>query len=96
VQGYLTSGRPAVCVETFAALSTEEAITRFEKAGIGTARVSIDRLMPRLWSIVDRNEVGRLLWLWRATFPSGRLPKARDVEVLGAERVGFLFCRENH
>jgi hypothetical protein len=38
VQGYLTSGRPAVCVETFAALSTEEAITRFEKAGIGTAR----------------------------------------------------------
>jgi itaconate CoA-transferase len=62
-----------VIVETFAALSTEEAIGRLEKAGIGTARVSD---MAALWAHPQLAARGR----WSEVgSPAGRLPALKPI-----------------
>jgi itaconate CoA-transferase len=62
-----------VIVETFAALSTEEAIGRLEKAGIGTARVSD---MAALWAHPQLAARGR----WSEVgSPAGPLPALKPV-----------------
>ncbi len=68
-----------VIVETFAALSTEEAIARLEKAGIGTARVSD---MAALWAHPQLAARGR----WSEVgSPAGRLPALKPVSGDGWE-----------
>jgi itaconate CoA-transferase len=62
-----------VIVETFAALSTEEAIARLEKAGIGTARVSD---MAALWAHPQLAARGR--WS-EVDSPAGALPVLKPV-----------------
>ncbi len=62
-----------VIVETFAALSTEEAIARLEKAGIGTARVSD---MAALWEHPQLAARGR--WS-EVDSPAGALPVLKPV-----------------
>jgi itaconate CoA-transferase len=62
-----------VIVETFAALSTEEAIARLDKAGIGTARVSD---MAALWAHPQLAARGR----WSEVgSPAGALPALKPV-----------------
>jgi itaconate CoA-transferase len=60
-------------VETFAALSTEEAIARLEKAGIGTARVSD---MAALWA--HPQLAARKRWS-EVGSPAGSLPALKPV-----------------
>ena len=68
-----------VIVETFAALSTEEAIARLEKTGIGTARVSD---MEALWAHPQLAARGR----WSEVgSPAGRLPALKPVSGNGWE-----------
>ncbi len=62
-----------VIVETFAALSTEEAIARLEKAGIGTARVSD---MAALWA--HPQLAARKRWS-EVGSPAGPLPALKPV-----------------
>jgi itaconate CoA-transferase len=68
-----------VIVETFAALSTEEAIGRLEKAGIGTARVSD---MAALWAHPQLAARGR----WSEVgSPAGPLPALKPASGDGWE-----------
>ena len=68
-----------VIVETFAALSTEEAIGRLEKAGIGTARVSD---MAALWA--HPQLAARKRWS-EVGSPAGPLPALKPVSGDGWE-----------
>ena len=68
-----------VIVATFAALSTEEAIARLEKAGIGTARVND---MAALWAHPQLAARGR--WAEIGS-PAGLLPALKPVSGDGWE-----------